>query len=192
MSGAHRALDELRFGQDRTLNLRESLPTAGQAVRRCEGWLRSHQVKGSHEVLVITGRGSHSIDGVPVLKPAIEKLLHSLRRRGVVDGHTEHNPGAFVVRLAPLRALSEAPRRRREAGTPALSFGFSGLDGDVQALLRDLAERSLHSLGVALTDARVSDEMHRQISILAPAVRHSPDPQAVLRAALRRAIAEFD
>ena len=45
------ALDEARFGSDRTLNLRASLPTAQEAVRRAEAWLRERQVAGATEVL---------------------------------------------------------------------------------------------------------------------------------------------
>lgn len=187
-----RALDELRFGADRTLNLRDSLPTAAAATRRCEAWLRSQQVRGAREVLVVTGRGSHSPDGVPVLKPAIEKLLRQLRRRGVVDGHVEHNPGAFAVRLAPLRALSDAPARRRDPARPVAEFAFGGLDAATQVLLREVAERALHALGVTPDERRLSDEMHRQISILAHALRGDAADPEQLRAALRRAIAEYD
>lgn len=190
--GVRRALDELRFGADRTLSLRDSLPTVAEATRRCEAWLRSQQVRGTREVLVVTGRGSHSPDGVPVLKPAIEKLLHVLRRRGVVDGHVEHNPGAFAVTLAPLRALSDAPARRRDPVRPVAVFAFAGLDAATQVLLREVAERALHALGVTPDEHRLSDEMHRQISILAHALQgDAADPER-LRAALRRAIAEYD
>ena len=187
-----RALDELRFGADRTLNLRDSLPTAADAVRRCEGWLRGQQVRGAREVLVVTGRGSHSPDGVPVVKPAIEKLLHVLRRQGVVEGHVEHNPGAFAVTLAPLRALSDAPARRRDPARPVAAFAFAGLDAETLALLREVAERALHALGVAPDEHRVTDEMHRQISILAHALAGDAADGEQLRAALRRAIAEYD
>lgn len=190
--GVRRALDELRFGADRTLNLRDSLPTAAAATRRCDAWLRSQQVRGAREVLVITGRGSHSPDGVPILKPAIEKLLHVLRRRGVVDRHAEHNPGAFAVTLAPLRALSDAPPRRRDPARPVAPFTFAGLDPATLTLLRELAERALHALGVTPDDRRLSDEMHRQIAILAHALQRNAADQEQLRAALRRAIADYD
>jgi hypothetical protein len=188
-----RALDELRFGADRTLNLRDTLPSAADATRRCDGWLRSQQIRGAAEVLVITGRGLHSRDGIAVIRPAIEKLLHSLRRQGVVADHSEHNPGAFTVRLAPLRALTEAPRRRREAPRRIPGFDFAGLDADTLTLLRELADRSLHSLGVRADDARRQDEMHRQIATIAAGLRDAEgDRDERLRAALRRAIAEYD
>jgi Smr domain len=189
---ARRARDELRFGAERTLNLRDTLPTAAEALRRCDAWLRSQQVRGAREVLVVTGRGSHSPDGVPVLKPAIEKLLHVLRRRGVVDGHVEHNPGAFAVTLAPLRALNDAPARRRDPARPVAGFAFAGLDASTQALLREAAERALHSLGVTPDDRQLTDEMHRQVSILADGLRGDAMDPEQLRAALRRAIAEYD
>ena len=185
-----RALDELRFGPTRTLNLRETFPSARDAVRRCENWLREQQVKGTQEVLIVTGRGSHSVGGVAVVKQAIDKLLFSLRRRGVVLGHVEHNPGAFAVTLAPLRALSEAAARRREPRRDGPGFAFEGLVPATLALLRDLAERSLDSLGVEPDDDRIRDEMHRHLRVLAPGL--GADVANELDGALRRAIAEYD
>lgn len=193
MTVSRRALDELRFGAERTLNLRDALPTAADAVRRCDGWLRSHQVRGTAEVLVITGRGVHSPGGIAVVRPAIEKLLHSLRRQGVVVGHAEHNPGAFVVQLAPLRSLTEAPRRRRDPPRRAGSFDFTGISAATAALLRELAERSLFSLGVTSDEERLASEMHRQIAIIAEGLREADgDHDQRLQDALRRAIAEYD
>lgn len=186
-----RALDELRFGPARTLNLRESLPTAREAVHRCENWLREQQIKGTAEVLIVTGRGSHSVGGVPVVKQAIDKLLFSLRRQGVVRGHVEHNPGAFAVTLAPLRALSEAAARRREPRRAPPAFAFEGLSADSISLLRDLAERSLDSLGVDPDDDRLRDEMHRHLRLLAPGLGGGT-LESDLRVVLRRAIAEYD
>jgi hypothetical protein len=186
-----RALDELRFGQARTLNLRESLPTAREAVERCERWVREQQIRGAAEVLIVTGRGSHSVGGVPVVKQAIDKLLFLLRRRGVVRSHVEHNPGAFAVALAPLRALSEAAARRRDPRRNQPAFAFEGLSTGTVSLLRDLAERSLDSLGVNGDDDRIRDEMHRHLRVLAPAlVGGNVDED--LQAVLRRAIAEYD
>lgn len=185
-----RALDELRFGPTRTLNLRESLPSARDAVQRCENWLREQQIRGTAEVLIVTGRGSHSVGGVAVVKQAIEKLLFSLRRRGVVQAHAEHNPGAFAVTLAPLRALSEAAPRRRDTQRRRPDFAFEGLAPGTVSLLRDLAERSLDSLGVEPGDDRIRDEMHRHLRVLAPGL--GADADAELQAVLRRAIAEYD
>lgn len=186
------ALDELRFGAQRTLNLRENLPSAAEAVRRADAWLREQQVKGSKEVLIITGRGSHSIGGVPVLRGAIEKLLFSLRRRGVVRAHHEHNPGAFVAELAPLRMLVEAPPRRRDSQRPRAAAKLHGLSAESLTLLRDLAERSLHALGVAPSESRIEDEMHRQVAAIAPALSPGAQMEEALQAALRSAIAEYD
>jgi hypothetical protein len=185
-----RALDELRFGPTRTLNLRESLPSAREAVQRCENWLREQQIKGTAEVLIVTGRGSHSVGGVAVVKQAIDKLLFSLRRRGVVRAHAEHNPGAFAVTLAPLRALSEAAPRRRDPQRHRPGFAFDGLSPGTISLLRDLAERSLDSLGVEPGDDRIRDEMHRHLRVLAPGLAADADTE--LQAVLRRAIAEYD
>jgi hypothetical protein len=38
------SFDEANFGTDRTLNLRESLPSAIEARARAEAWLRMKQV----------------------------------------------------------------------------------------------------------------------------------------------------
>jgi len=185
--------DELRFGPQRTLNLRDGLPAAADAVHRAEQWLREQQVKGRTEVLVITGRGSHSVGGIAVIRPAVEKLLFSLRRRGVVATHREHNPGAFAVELAPIRALAEVPARRRErAATSPAQREISGLTRETTRLLRDLAERSLEALGVTGGEADIADEMQRHLKVIAPGLSSGPRMEQQLRDVLRAAIAEYD
>lgn len=188
-------MDELRFGPQRTLNLREHLPSAPDAVRRADRWLREQQVHGSREVLLITGRGAHSPGGVAVIRPAVEKLLHSLRRQGVVASHEDHTPGAFVVQLAPLRALVDAPSRRREPRRALRPVGIHGLSATAMDLLRQVAERSLDALGVVPDDVRISDEMHRYLSLIGPslsATATGPGLDASLQSALRAVLAEFD
>ena len=184
--------DELRFGPQRTLNLRDGLPPAAEAVRRAERWLREQQIKGRREVLIVTGRGIHSVGGIAVIRPAIEKLLFSLRRRGVVAAHHDHNPGAFAVELAPIRALAEAPARRRERGSTAPTRTIGGLNRETTGLLRDLAERSLDALGVTGDEARVADEMQRHLRIIAPGLGSGARMEQQLREVLRAAIAEYD
>jgi hypothetical protein len=187
------ASDELRFGPQRTLNLRENLPTSIEAVRRAEAWLRQHQIEGSKEVLVITGRGSHSIGGIAVIRAAIESLLFSLHRRGVVASHQEHNPGAFAVQLAPLRTLFDAPARRgQRASTDFTATEIHGLTRETTALLHDLAERSLEVLGVSADESGIIDEMHRHLRMMAPALPAGPQMEEHLRAALRAAMSEYD
>ena len=91
LSGLRKAFDEARFGNGRILNLRESLPTAAEAVARAEAWLRQQQVQLSSgtetEVLIITGRGNNSEGGVSVVRSAIEGLIHRLKQRGVIASH---------------------------------------------------------------------------------------------------------
>src|ERR1043165_570350 len=123
LSGLREALDEARFGKSRTLNLRESLPTAAEAVARAEAWLRQQQVQHSGtdalaEVLVITGRGNNSEGGVSVVRSAIEGLIHRLKQRGVVERHEEHTPGSFVITLAPVKELWTAPEPRAKVAEP--------------------------------------------------------------------------
>jgi hypothetical protein len=169
----HRAFDEARFGQARTLDLRASLPTAAEAIRRAEPWLRDRQVAKAGEVLVITGRGKGSFGGVPVVREAVRRLLGTLKRKGVVSGVSEHTAGSFVVALAPVRALFEAPPRSSRRGPPPAPLdpqGVQGLDAATRADLRRLAERWLEMLGAPLTAAFVRDEMLRQFSVLAGAI----------------------
>lgn len=190
------AFDEARFGALGTLNLRAEQPTVEQARARCETWLRQRQVEGLREALVITGRGLGSDGGVSPVREAIAALLPSLRRRNVVREFREHTPGSFVVTLAPVRALFEAPRRRRERGTPApppVNPALRALEPDTLALLEELAVLQLATLGVR-EPARplVEDEMLRQFSALSPAVGDGADAEARLQQAVLRAIEEVD
>lgn len=186
------ALDEARFGAERTLNLRASLPTAPEAVRRAEAWLRERQVAGVAEVLVITGRGNSSEDGHSVVREAVARLLQSLRRQGVVDGSTQHTPGSFVVVLAPTRRLWEAPRRKKEPRPPAAAALAPGLDPVTEHLLRELATRSLHALGVHHTAAFLDREMAKQFTALLRGLPDGPDREQRLRDAIRRALDDDD
>ncbi len=169
------AFDELRFGADRTLDVRSSLPSAASAVAQAEAWLRQQQVAKAGEVLVITGRGAGSPDGVPVVKPAIRKLLTSLTRRGVVASVQEHTEGAYAVTLAPVTALLDAPRRSRteeRLPRPADPQELLALEPATRAALRALAEESLVQLGAPRADRYVQDEMLRQYALLTRALAH--------------------
>src|SRR5690348_4168885 len=104
------------FGPMRTLNVRANMLGGDESSARVESWLRSKQVELSGDVLVITGRGAGSLGGVPVIKNATVRVLKRLKRLGVITGYGEDTPGSFIVSLAPLRSLLEAPKRR---GTPA-------------------------------------------------------------------------
>ena len=146
------------------------------------------------DVLVITGRGKSSDGGVAVLKPAIERLLFSLRRRGVVAAWREHNEGSFVVSLAPVSALFDAPKRNRQETVPRPVPGsLGGLSAQTLELLRQVATRSLEELGMA-SPARgfVEDEMLTTFSKISGALPPSNDREEALRAALRHALAEFE
>lgn len=189
------AFDEARFGARRTLNLRAQQPTAEEAKARCEQWLRQQQVEGATEVLIITGRGLRSVGGFSPVRETIAALFPSLRRRNVITAFQEHSPGSFVVMLAPLRALFEAPKRRREkADVARLAIPqLAALEADTIALLKDLAYLQLQSLGVrSPAPSIVEDEMLRQFSALSPAVGQSGDAEARLQQALVRALDEHD
>lgn len=194
LAGLRQAFDEARFGPARTLNLRESLPTPAVATARLEAWLRQQQVERATEVLVVTGRGNRSEGGVSVVREAAIRSFHALKRRGVITGHEEHTPGSFVVHLAPVSALFEAPKRRRDAAPPPPSDppSLDALDADAKRMLRHLAQRALEGLGIQDTEAFLQGEMLRQFSILTVAVGDAPNREARLRAAIRAALDQYE
>lgn len=194
MPAVLRALDEAAFGAGRILNLRVSLPTAAEAVARAEAWLREKQMAQGGDVLLITGRGRSSQDGVAVVKPAVEKLLFSLRRRGVVAAWQEHTEGSFVVSLAPVSSLFDAPKRKREAtlARPAPP-SLAALSPATLELLREVAVRSLAGLGIpAPTREFVEDEMLTIFSKISSALPPSADREEALCVALRHAQDELE
>lgn len=198
LKGLWQAFDGTTFGQDRTLNLRESLPSAVEARARAESWLRMRQVMKPGEVLVITGRGNQSVNGVGVVREAIMALLPSLRRRGVVTSWREHTPGSIVVTLAPVTMLLGTPKRNREresdsrqrgAGTPE---SLTALEPETLSLLRRFAVRTIESLGVADTSPFVEEEMQRAFATLSVTLPVSTDREGTLQRAIRSAIDELE
>ena len=189
-----RALDEAAFGPDRTLNLRESLPSAAEARSRAEVWLRGRQMTRAKEVLVITGRGNQSVGGIGVVRQEILKMLPSLRRRGIVDSWKEHSPGSIVVQIAPMSALLEAPRRRRNNGTnDSGSSGAPGLEGlqpGTIDLLRQLALQNLDLLGITDNEAFLKKEMQRTFSAMMSGIPETGDREKGLCDAIIKAIEE--
>jgi len=194
-SGLQNAFDEVRFGAERTLNLRTSLPTAAEAAKRVESWLRQHQMQRSDELLVITGRGNNSTDGVSVVREASIRVFHEMRRKGVIEGFVEHTAGSFVVTLAPISAMFDAAKRRREqepVPPPPAPPTLSALDDDLRHRLRVLAERSLDALGIQQRGPFVETEMLRLFGILAPSLGTGSERDAQLRAAIDGAMTELD
>jgi len=195
LKGLRQAFDDVRFGAQRTLNLRESLPTPEDAAARTEAWLRQQQVDRADEVLIITGRGNQSEGGVPVVRDAVIRLLHVLKRRGVIVGHAEHTPGSFVVTPAPLSALWESPRRnggRGIARPPTTPPSLDSLDEETRTMLRNLAERSLEGLGLKDTATFLQGEMLRQFGAIAATVGTAPGREARLRTAIRAALDQHE
>lgn len=189
------ALDEATFGAERTLNLREQLPSAADARARAETWLRARQVTRTESVLIITGRGNQSIGGVSIVREEILRLLPSLRRRGIVESWREHNPGALVVSLAPLDALLGAGRRRRDNvphEKPSHPAALNGISAETRELLRQLAIARLDALAVDATDQFIEEEMMRIFSTLLRSVPADGDRETTLQSAIRLAIEEAD
>jgi hypothetical protein len=190
----HQAFDELRFGAERTLNLRTHHPSREQAVRRAENWLRERQMGRAGDALVITGRGNNSPDGVSVVRAAIVQLFASLRRRGIISDFSEHTPGSFVVTFAKLNAVRDAPQRARNPHelSPQDPAQLAALEPETRALLRLLAKRSIEELGVKPTPDFVEQEMLKQFAAAAPGVPDAGDREQRFRDALRAALHEYD
>jgi len=127
-------------------------------------------------------------------EPQLLRLFPALRRQGVITEVRQHTEGSFAVRLASLRTLVEAPRRRRHPTPRPVRDpeALRALLPSTRALLRRLATVSLEALGVRTpTEAFIGDEMLRQFDRIAPSVPHGPVREAALRAALERAIEEY-
>lgn len=190
-----RAFDEAEFGSKNTLNLRESLPSAADARFRTEAWLRERQISRSAEVLVITGRGNQSPNGVSVVREAILSLLPSLRRRGVVSEWREHSPGSFVVKLGSISSLLEAPRRKRDRTpiAPAINpESIKNLERATLELLRRLAIRTLESLGIREPEKFVEAEMLAKFHSLAGGISPGVQGEARLREAIKAVLDQLD
>ncbi len=134
-----------------------------------------------------------------MVREVVRKLLTTLRRKGVVEEVGEHTPGSYVVTLAPVRSLLEAPRRARTRAAEEPRVDPAQLDGlapETRGVLRQLAERALDSLGAPRGEAYVRDEMVRQYALLAGAVsgirRGATDRESRLRALIAAALEAYD
>ena len=187
------ALDEAAFGSERTLNLRESLPSAAEARARTEAWLRTRQITKPEEVLIITGRGNQSAGGIGVIRKEVIGMMPGLRKRGIVESWREHSPGSIVVKLAPTSALFAAAKRRRDVRpAPAAKDerDLTGLEQETLLMLRQLALRNLDALGVEHEESFVRQEMTTIFSALARAIPASERREEALRISLRNALEE--
>lgn len=188
------SLERVLFGPLRTLNVRASRLTGQESAARVESWLRSKQVELTGEVLVITGRGAGSLDGIPVVKEATQRVLDRLRRLGVITSYGEDTPGSFIATLAPLRSLLEAPARRK---TPAPASSrrtpsILGIKPETRERLRYLATRAIEALGVkAATEAQLASEMARQFSVIARTAPSGVDADKWIDGAITKALNEY-
>lgn len=196
--GLWQSFDEANFGPDRTLNLRESLPSVVEARARTESWLRMKQVMKAGEVLVITGRGNQSPNGIGVVREAIMALMPSLRRRGIVSSWREQTPGSIVVTLAPVTTLLGAPKRNREkeydSGEAVIATpeSLAALEPETLKQLRRLAVLAIQSLGVDNPAPFVEDEMQRMFATLTITLPVSTDREGTLQRAIKSAIEELE
>lgn len=187
-----RALDEARFGAERTLNLRETLPTPGEAVARLDSWIRQRQVDRAGEVLVISGRGKGSAGGVSPVRVAVVRQLGLLQRMGIVAGVRQHTPGSFVVRLAPLRPKGADTSQHLPPPPLPDAKTLQALEPATRAVLRRLADCELQALGVRDRGPFLAEEMVRQFTRLATGLADGPDREARLRAAGEEALVQCE
>lgn len=188
------SLERARFGPLRTLNVRVSLLSGEESARRVESWLRSKQVEFSGDVLIITGRGAGSTGGIPVVKESTLRVLSRLRRAGVIQTFGEDTPGSFIVQLAPLRSLLEAPARRRptHSAPPRKTPNILGLKPETRDRLRYLASRAIVALGVNKpSETQLDTEMERQFSMIARTAPSGVDTDRWLDSAITRALTEY-
>ena len=183
------------FGPLRTLNVRTGMLSGDDSAARVESWLRSKQVELSGDVLVITGRGAGSPSGIPVVKEATRRVLHRLKRTGVIQSFGEDTPGSFVVRLAPIRSLLEAPARRKSPSRTSarLRTTILGLRAETRDRLRYLACRAIDSLGVRNpSESQVDQEMERQFSMIARSAPIGVDADKWMDSAITRVLREYE
>ena len=120
---------------------------------------------------------------------------HALVRRAHRASFSEHTAGSFVVVLAPMSAMLDAAKRRREQSPlppPASPPTLARLDADTRQLLRALAERSLDALGVRERGPFLEDEMLRLFGSLAAAIVKGEDRERALRRAIAAAMSDYD
>jgi hypothetical protein len=113
----------------------------------------------------------------------------------VVTEWREHTPGSFVVKLATISSMLEAPRRRGDRGLkPAVADpkALTALEGATLSLLRRLAVRSLEALGVRETEKFIDAEMLSQFNALAAVVTPGEGSEARLRQAISDTLDQMD
>jgi hypothetical protein len=112
----------------------------------------------------------------------------------VIAGYAEHTPGSFVITFAPIKALFETPKRRREKPAPVpRPATLQALDEETIRQLRDLAALSLSVLGLhSPTRAQLEDEMQRHFDVLSAALPEGADREALLQQAVLRAAEEYE
>jgi len=99
-----------------------------------------------------------------------------------------------VVTFAPVRALFETPKRRRErVVAKPVPPSLKALDDETVRQLRDLSTISLAVLGLqSPTALQLEDEMQRQFAVLSAALPDDGDREALLQQALLRAAEEYE
>jgi len=115
-----------------------------------------------------------------------------------VKSWAEHNAGSVVVTLAPVSTLLGTPKRNRveesnDQQQPApLPPSLAGLHPKTVSLLRQVAVRTIESLGVSNTELFVKDEMQKTFAMLSKTLPATADREATLRRALRSALDDLE
>lgn len=113
----------------------------------------------------------------------------------MVSEWREHSPGSYVVKLASISTLLDAPRRKRDRAEVATTVdpqSLVGLERATLSLLRLLAIRSLEALGVRDAEKFVEAEMLSKFNSLAGGVIPGVEGEVRLRAAISAALEQLD
>ncbi len=198
LKGLQKAYDEIRFGDRRTLNLRESLPygagscdahggVASPAAGRPKRRVLDHHRPWQSERGRCLGR-ARSRDSPSARPQAARRCRRPPGTHAGLDGRdARSNLGTLGITEAQWRtrcrhthAMRTPPSLRRSRSRAA------------RIMLRNLAERALEGLGVKDTAKFLQAEMLKQFGALAATVGDAPGREARLRTALRAALDQHE
>ncbi|KAI0035895.1 Smr-domain-containing protein [Vararia minispora EC-137] len=84
-----------------------------EAVKHTEREIQAARSRGDTEIRLIVGKGLHSSSGVPVVKPAVQRLMKQYNLACALD---PDNTGVLIVQLEGGHSVKEA----RGRGAPVL------------------------------------------------------------------------
>jgi DNA-nicking Smr family endonuclease len=89
-----------------------------EAIERTEARLDACMREGRDHLVIIVGRGNHSVNNIPKIKPAVQSMLRKYEAQLTAELDTP-NPGCVTVRFkpgaAPPAAGTKGSKKRRES-----------------------------------------------------------------------------